>query len=193
MEDGIGSDEVAKRQSLEVAVDFIERSGVDVFAPSIGNAHGVYVAEPTLDAQRVSDLVEATGIPIALHGGTGMTDEQFSRPDRPRLREGEHLDGAQSHVHEGQPRVPARRRGGRQVGSAVVVHGRAGRGRGAGRRITSTRSAARARPGEPVSRALIFDCDGVLADTERFGHLPAFNQMFAEFGAPRAMERRRIR
>ncbi len=32
--------------------------------------------------------------------------------------------------------------------------------------------------------ALIFDCDGVLADTERFGHLPAFNQMFSEFGVP---------
>ena len=32
--------------------------------------------------------------------------------------------------------------------------------------------------------ALIFDCDGVLADTERFGHLPAFNQTFAEFGVP---------
>ena len=31
---------------------------------------------------------------------------------------------------------------------------------------------------------LIFDCDGVLADTERFGHLPAFNQTFAEFGLP---------
>ena len=32
--------------------------------------------------------------------------------------------------------------------------------------------------------ALIFDCDGVLADTERYGHLPAFNQMFGEFGVP---------
>jgi HAD superfamily hydrolase (TIGR01509 family) len=32
--------------------------------------------------------------------------------------------------------------------------------------------------------ALIFDCDGVLADTERDGHLPAFNQTFAEFGVP---------
>jgi HAD superfamily hydrolase (TIGR01509 family) len=36
----------------------------------------------------------------------------------------------------------------------------------------------------PVQRGLIVDCDGVLADTERFGHLPAFNQMFAEFGLP---------
>jgi HAD superfamily hydrolase (TIGR01509 family) len=33
-------------------------------------------------------------------------------------------------------------------------------------------------------RALIFDCDGVLADTERFGHLPAFNATFREFGLP---------
>ena len=32
--------------------------------------------------------------------------------------------------------------------------------------------------------ALIFDCDGVLADTERDGHRPAFNQTFAEFGLP---------
>jgi HAD superfamily hydrolase (TIGR01509 family) len=31
---------------------------------------------------------------------------------------------------------------------------------------------------------LIFDCDGVLADTERFGHLPAFNATFREFGLP---------
>ncbi|MFI5758589.1 HAD-IA family hydrolase [Streptomyces sp. NPDC051569] len=32
--------------------------------------------------------------------------------------------------------------------------------------------------------ALVFDCDGVLADTERYGHLPAFNQTFEEFGLP---------
>ncbi|CAN5678143.1 class II fructose-1,6-bisphosphate aldolase [soil metagenome] len=78
VEDGIGSDEVADRQTLAVAVDFIERSGVHVFAPSIGNAHGVYISEPTLDNQRVSDLVEATGVPVALHGGSGMTKDQFT-------------------------------------------------------------------------------------------------------------------
>jgi len=36
----------------------------------------------------------------------------------------------------------------------------------------------------PADRALILDCDGVLADTERYGHLVAFNQTFAEFGLP---------
>ncbi|PJJ65002.1 class II fructose-bisphosphate aldolase [Compostimonas suwonensis] len=78
VEDGVGSDTEAARQSLAVSLDFIERTGVDVFAPAIGNAHGVYKREPVLDFQRVSDLVEAHPIPIALHGGSGMTDAQFT-------------------------------------------------------------------------------------------------------------------
>jgi len=71
-------DEAKQVQTLEVAVDFIKATGVDVFAPAIGNAHGMYKTTPTLDSQRVTDIVEATGIPVALHGGTGMTPEQFS-------------------------------------------------------------------------------------------------------------------
>jgi ketose-bisphosphate aldolase len=78
VEDDIGSDEEAERQSLPVALEFIRVTGIDVFAPAIGNAHGVYRAEPKLDAQRVSDIVAAEPIPIALHGGTGMTDAQFT-------------------------------------------------------------------------------------------------------------------
>jgi ketose-bisphosphate aldolase len=78
VEDDIGSDEEARRQSLPVALEFIRATGVDVFAPAIGNAHGVYRSEPNLDAQRVSDIVAAQPIPIALHGGTGMTDAQFT-------------------------------------------------------------------------------------------------------------------
>ena len=39
-------------------------------------------------------------------------------------------------------------------------------------------------PAGPAPSALILDCDGVLADTERYGHLPAFNQTFTEFGLP---------
>ena len=78
VEDDVGSDEASVQQSLEVAVDFIERTGVDCFAPAIGNAHGQYKGKPTLDHQRVTDLVEATGVPMALHGGTGLSDEQFT-------------------------------------------------------------------------------------------------------------------
>ena len=78
VEDDIGSDEEAQRQSLPVALEFIRVTGIDVFAPAIGNAHGVYRSEPHLDAQRVSDIVAAQPIPIALHGGTGMTDAQFT-------------------------------------------------------------------------------------------------------------------
>ncbi len=78
VEDGIGSDTEAARQDLDAVVGFIETTGVDVFAPAIGNAHGVYRSAPALDAQRVSDIVAAGGIPMALHGGTGMSDEQFT-------------------------------------------------------------------------------------------------------------------
>jgi fructose/tagatose bisphosphate aldolase len=77
VEDGIGSDEASARQSLDVALDFIRGTGIDCFAPAIGNAHGIYKSEPQLDSQRVSDIVEATPIPIALHGGSGLTDAQF--------------------------------------------------------------------------------------------------------------------
>ncbi len=73
----MADDEKVEEQTLEKAVDFIKSTGVDVFAPAIGNAHGMYKTTPKLDSQRVTDIVEATGIPVALHGGTGMTQEQF--------------------------------------------------------------------------------------------------------------------
>lgn len=78
VEDGIGTDQEAARQDLDDVVRFIETTGVDVFAPAIGNAHGVYSRTPTLDAQRVSDIVARVDIPMALHGGTGMSDDQFT-------------------------------------------------------------------------------------------------------------------
>ena len=77
VEDGVGSDSDSARHSLEVSLGFIRATGVDVFAPAIGNAHGVYKHEPILDFQRVTDIVTAEPVPIALHGGSGLTDEQF--------------------------------------------------------------------------------------------------------------------
>lgn len=77
VEDGVGSDTEAERQSLEVVLEFLGTTQVDVFAPAIGNAHGAYKQAPVLDFQRVSDIVAAHPLPIALHGGSGMSDEQF--------------------------------------------------------------------------------------------------------------------
>jgi ketose-bisphosphate aldolase len=78
VEDDIGSDDASAVQSLDVAVAFIKRTGVDCFAPAIGNAHGQYKQAPELNVQRVTDLVAATGVPMALHGGTGLSDAQFT-------------------------------------------------------------------------------------------------------------------
>ena len=68
----------------------------------------------------------------------------------------------------------------------AAVHGDGGRPHAAVRQR---------RPGlvtVPVTSALILDCDGVLADTERYGHLVAFNQTFEEFGLPVRWSRRRV-
>lgn len=77
VEDGHGSDEEAARYPLETSLAFIEATGVDVFAPSIGNRHGIYRTPPVIDFDRVSHIVERHPIPIALHGGSGLSEEQF--------------------------------------------------------------------------------------------------------------------
>lgn len=76
-EDGIGSDEESRQQTAGVTLAYLRATGVDVFAPAIGNAHGRYKRAPILDFQRVTDLVAAHPIPMALHGGSGLSDEQF--------------------------------------------------------------------------------------------------------------------
>jgi ketose-bisphosphate aldolase len=62
---------------VETAIEFVQATGVDCFAPAIGNAHGLYASEPALDSDRVTAIVEKVAIPIALHGGTGMSQDQF--------------------------------------------------------------------------------------------------------------------
>ena len=60
------------------ALEFVERTGVDIFAPAIGTAHGVYKTKnPKLDFDRlsaISELINGSGarIPLVIHGGTGL-------------------------------------------------------------------------------------------------------------------------
>ena len=62
----------------EQALDFVERTGVDIFAPAIGTAHGVYKTKnPKLDfdrLQKISEMINGAGarIPLVIHGGTGL-------------------------------------------------------------------------------------------------------------------------
>lgn len=78
VEDGIGSDDEGDIHPVEVSARFISETGVDVFAPAIGTAHGLYKSRPQLRPERVTELVALHPIPMVLHGGTGLTAEQFS-------------------------------------------------------------------------------------------------------------------
>jgi ketose-bisphosphate aldolase len=78
VEDGVGSDEAGVVHPVEVSAKFIEQTGVYSFAPAIGTAHGLYKAAPELKPERVTELVELHPIPMVLHGGTGLSADQFT-------------------------------------------------------------------------------------------------------------------
>lgn len=61
------------------AVEFVERTGVDALAISIGTVHGFYKKEPKLDIQRAAEIGQSVSIPLVLHGGTGVPDEQLKK------------------------------------------------------------------------------------------------------------------
>lgn len=61
------------------ASEFVARTGVDALAISIGTAHGFYKQEPKLDIPRAREIGQAVSIPLVLHGGTGVPDEQLKQ------------------------------------------------------------------------------------------------------------------
>ncbi|MGC8782683.1 MAG: class II fructose-bisphosphate aldolase [Anaerolineae bacterium] len=56
---------------------FVAETGVDFLAVAIGTAHGVYQGEPQLDLDLLRDIRRRVDIPLVLHGGSGLSDEQF--------------------------------------------------------------------------------------------------------------------
>lgn len=66
--------------SVEDAKRFVEETGVDLFSPAVGNIHGMLKGKtnPNLDIERIKNIAEATNIPLVLHGGSGLIDEDFT-------------------------------------------------------------------------------------------------------------------
>jgi len=62
---------------VEEALDYATATGVDALAVSIGTAHGAYKSKPKLDLARLNDIRNALQIPLVLHGGSGLTDDDF--------------------------------------------------------------------------------------------------------------------
>lgn len=60
-----------------VAVDFVERTGIDVLAISFGNAHGVYAGEPRLDLDRVREIKARVPVPLVMHGASGLPEDRY--------------------------------------------------------------------------------------------------------------------
>ncbi len=62
---------------VDKALDYLERTQVDALAISIGTAHGNYVSAPNLDMERLKEINAVTDVPLVLHGGTGVPEDQI--------------------------------------------------------------------------------------------------------------------
>jgi tagatose 1,6-diphosphate aldolase GatY/KbaY len=80
----VSSDE-AQLANPKQAVEFVERTGVDIFAPAIGTAHGVYTTKnPKVDFDRlatINKMLNGNGIktPLVVHGGTGLPEDYIKK------------------------------------------------------------------------------------------------------------------
>ncbi|HDQ16855.1 MAG TPA: class II fructose-bisphosphate aldolase [Candidatus Vogelbacteria bacterium] len=70
------------------ALRFVQESEIDLFAPAIGNIHGRLknVPNPRLDIERIKKIAEKTKVPLVLHGGSGITDEDFTEAIKAGIR-----------------------------------------------------------------------------------------------------------
>ena len=64
------------------ARDFVEKTRVDALAVAVGTAHGAYKLPPKLDFDRIRAIKEQAKVPLVLHGGSGLTDEDFRKAIR---------------------------------------------------------------------------------------------------------------
>ena len=73
-----GDNAVSDRYTtVKEAQDFLNATGVDALAIAIGTAHGAYKIKPCLDIDRLKEIRENVDTPLVLHGGSGLSDEDF--------------------------------------------------------------------------------------------------------------------
>ncbi len=63
----------------EQAAAFCRETGIDALAPSFGTAHGIYKSRPVLDLERVKVIAEKTKLPLVMHGGSGVSPEDYRK------------------------------------------------------------------------------------------------------------------
>ena len=63
----------------KMAKDYVDKTGVDALAIAVGNAHGAYKLPPKLDFERIRTIAKTVDVPLVLHGGSGLTDNDFKQ------------------------------------------------------------------------------------------------------------------
>ena len=61
------------------SVKFSKETGIDFLAPALGSVHGIYKGEPKLNFERMKEISDKSNLPLVLHGGSGIYDEQIRK------------------------------------------------------------------------------------------------------------------
>ncbi|WP_408008143.1 ketose-bisphosphate aldolase [Pseudalkalibacillus sp. A8] len=78
-DDIVVAEEDAQKAVPEECKQFIELTGVPTLAPAIGTAHGIYKGNPDIDFERIAAIAKLVDIPLVLHGGSAVPDEDVHR------------------------------------------------------------------------------------------------------------------
>jgi len=65
--------------NIEEAKRFVLQTGIDALAVAIGNSHGAYKGTPQLDFELLENIHKDTGVPLVLHGGSGLSEQDFKK------------------------------------------------------------------------------------------------------------------
>ena len=75
----IGNDDKIEYASVSDSLRLVKKTNIDLLAPSLGNIHGIYKNKPKLDFDRMKEIKEKVKIPLVLHGGSFLSDDDIRK------------------------------------------------------------------------------------------------------------------
>ncbi len=76
-EEDLSCPDLLRLTSPQEAADYVAASGVDCLAVAVGTVHGHLIGDPQLDLDRLADIAAKVSIPLVIHGGSGLADEEY--------------------------------------------------------------------------------------------------------------------
>jgi ketose-bisphosphate aldolase len=71
--------DISKLAKLEETLEYIKKTSIDMIAPAIGTAHGLYMGKPIINYKLIKELADIDICPVVIHGGTGLSEAEYKK------------------------------------------------------------------------------------------------------------------